>query len=165
MELTYALAEEMILLSEKAGTKEEARKMAEDAVKSGKALECFLKNVKAQGGNPEKLMGEIGKRRSPHSISLKAEKDGFIKIDAFALGLTGIEIGVGRRKTTDPVFADAGIILEKTTGESVKKGEVIMNIYGQNEKCLLPALEKLKGAVEYSQSEPEKHQLIYKTIR
>lgn len=165
MELTYVLAEEMILLSEKAGTKEEARKMAEDAVKSGKALECFLKNVKAQGGNPEKLMGEIGKRRSPHSISLKAEKDGFIKIDAFALGLTGIELGVGRRKTTDPVFADAGIILEKTTGESVKKGEVIMNIYGQNEECLLPALEKLKGAVEYSQSEPEKHQLIYKTIR
>ena len=40
--LTYALAAEMILLAEKAKTKEEALKMARESVSSGKALEKFL---------------------------------------------------------------------------------------------------------------------------
>ena len=165
MEVTYALAAEMILIADKAKTREEALKMAEDAVKSGKALKCFLKNVRDQGGDPDVLMSEVGKRRSPHCIQLKAEKDGYIEIEAYKAGLAGITLGVGRSKTTDPVCPDAGIILEKITGDFVKKGEVIMNIYGKDEECLESALEKLKTSVTYSDAAIEKRTLIYKSIR
>ena len=165
MLLTYSLAAEMLLLAEKAKTFEDAYKMAEDAVSSKKALECFLTNVKAQGGNPEKLMNEIGKRRSEHKILLEAENDGYIQIDAYKTGLAGIALGVGREKTSDKVFSDSGIILERTTGDFVKKGDVIMQIFGKDEECLAPSLKKLKTAITYSDEKKDKENLIYKTIR
>lgn len=165
MEITYALGAEMVYLAGKAKTTDEARQMCEQAVKSGKALEKFLDNVRTQGGNPEKLMQEIGKRRSPHHIQLLADKDGYIKIDAFATGLAGVYLGVGRNKSDDPVYADAGIILAKRTNDSVKKGDLIMDIYGKDEECLNQAVSKLKDAVSYSDTKFEENKLIYKVIK
>lgn len=164
MELTYALAAEMIVLGGKAASHEEALEKAKNAVRSGKAKECFLKNVEMQGGSPKKLLSEIGKRRSPFSMDITAEKDGFIFIDAYKCGLAGVGLGVGRLKTTDSVCADAGIVLEKTTGEAVKKGDVIMRVYGKNEECLDDAKLTLEKAVEYTAS-PYSYELILKTIR
>ena len=40
--------------------------MCKNAISSGKALELFLENVALQGGNPEKLMEEVGNRRSSY---------------------------------------------------------------------------------------------------
>ncbi len=165
MELTYALGAEMILLSGKAKSTEEARAMCEKAVSSGEALKKFLDNVRTQGGDPEKLMSQIGKRRSPHHTTLTAEKDGYIKINAFATGLAGVYLGVGRNKSDDPVCADAGIILSKRTGDFVRKGELIMDIYGKDEECLSPSLKKLTEAVSYSDEKIKTNELIYKIIK
>ncbi len=165
MELTYALGAEMVFLAGKADSPEKARKMCEEAVSSGKALQKFLDNVKTQGGNPEKLMSQIGNRRSPHHTQLVAEKDGYIKINAFATGLAGVYLGVGRNKSDDPVCADAGIILGKRTNDFVKKGDVIMDIYGKDGECLEPSLKKLREAISYSDEKFPENKLIYKIIK
>lgn len=167
MEETYALGAEMILLAEKASTEKEARAMCEEAIKNGSALKVFWQNVKDQGGNPEKVMEQKGKRRSPHHVELKAEKDGYIKVDAYKTGLAGVDLGVGRNKTTDDVCAEAGIIFHvKTDGSaSVKKGDVIMDVYGKNDTCMDGAVKRLQDALSYSDTQFEKQPLILKTIR
>ena len=47
----------------------------------------------------------------------------------------------------------------------MKKGDVIMQIFGKDEECLSPSLEKLKNAITYSDEKKTKENLIYKTIR
>lgn len=166
MELVYVLGAEMVLLAEKASSEAEARKMCEDAVKSGKALEIFLNNVRTQGGDPDKLMSQIGNRRSKFHAQVLAEKDGYIKLDAFKTGLSSVYLGVGRNKSDDKVCPDAGIIMHKKTGDKVSKGELILDVYGKDEACLPQALKVLREeAITYTDSEPEKCMLIYKTIK
>lgn len=165
MEETYALAAEMILLGEKADSREKALEMAKEAVSSGKAYETFMKNVKDQGGNPEELEAQYGKRRSQFKTELRALNSGYIFIEAYKTGLAGVTLGVGRNKTTDPVCGDAGMILHKTSGMFVNKGDLIMEVFGKDQECLTPALKQLEEAVTYSSTAPEKKPLIYKTIQ
>lgn len=164
MELTYELASEMLILGEKATTRQEAIEKCKDAVKSGKALNKFLENVKAQGGNPEDLLSKIGKQRSQYNSTIKAEENGFINIDALKTGLASVTLGVGRNKTSDNVCADAGIIIKAKNGSKVNKDDVILEVFAKDEKSLATGVEQLKKAITYSSTEFKKDPLIYKKI-
>ncbi|MBR7063546.1 MAG: thymidine phosphorylase [Treponema sp.] len=164
MEETYALGSLMLLLSGKALSKEDGVKKCKEAVTSGKALEKFLQNVEDQGGSPNELLKQQGNRRSKFHKQFLAEKDGYIFIDALEVGLAGVELGVGRNKTTDPVCADAGFILNATSGTFVKKGELIMDVFGKDENCFTNAFARLKNAIKYSDEPIQKDKLIYKEI-
>lgn len=165
MELTYALGARMAVFAGKASSVEEGEKLCKEAVTSGKALEVFLTNIKDQGGNPDKLMAEIGTRRSKFHSELFAEEDGYILIDAYKTGIACINLGVGRNKTSDKVDADSGIIFAKRQGDQVHKGDKIMDIYGKDENALKSGTEALKNAVTYSKSPVEKTPLILKEIK
>ena len=166
MELTYALGAEMIMLAGKADSKEEALKMEKEAVSSGKALQKFLDNVKTQGGNPELLMSQVGKRRSKFHTTVVAEEDGYLTLEAYKTGIAGVYLGVGRNKSDDPVYADAGFIVHKKTGDAVKKGDLILDVYGKDEESLKSAVKIIQEeAVSYSKTAIEKQPLIVKEIR
>ncbi|HAH61010.1 MAG TPA: thymidine phosphorylase, partial [Treponema sp.] len=164
MDETYALGAEMLMLGGKADSKEEGMAKCRMAVASGLALAKFLENVRDQGGSPETLLCEQGKRRSPFHTTLKAKQDGYISLDAYLTGMAGVDLGVGRSRTTDPVCPDAGLILYAKTGSCVKAGDVLMEVYGKDEACLAPACERLEKAVSYSSDKPEVKPLVYKEI-
>ncbi|MCR5189449.1 MAG: thymidine phosphorylase, partial [Treponema sp.] len=65
---------------------------------------------------------------------------------------------------TDPVCGDAGMILHAHTGDKVRKGDLIMEIFGKDKDCLEPAKRLLEEAVTYSEKQPEKNPLIFKKI-
>ncbi|AGT44228.1 thymidine phosphorylase [Treponema pedis] len=163
--LTLKLASEMLILGGKAKTEDDGLRLAKEAVSSGKAYELFMQNVELQGGNTKTLLEEVKKRRSPFVEKLIAEQDGYIEsIDAFKTGLAGVNLGVGRNKTTDSVCPDAGMEILKHKGDTVKKGDVIMNVYGKNSECLTGAIKILKDSVKYSSYAPSKEALIFKVI-
>jgi len=164
MEVTYALGAEMLIMANLAKNVDDGIAKCKEAVNSGKALQKFLENVKIQGGNPDELMEQIGKRRSQFKTELKAKEDGYIFINAFKTGMAGVTLGVGRNKTTDPVCPDAGMILHARTGDFVHKGDLIMEIFGKDKDCLDGALHLLEDAVEYASKQPEKNPLIFKKI-
>ena len=163
-DLTLRLGSLMLINGGKAKTTEEGIQLCNQAIKSGKAMELFLKNVNLQHGNSEKLLKERGNKRSKFVRELKAEQDGYIKIEAYKCGLAGIHLGVGRNKTDEKVFADSGFIQHKIEGDYVKAGDVIMEVFGKNEECFEDALPLLKNAVSYSASPVEKEDLILKEI-
>ena len=163
-DLTLRLGSLMLINGGKAKTTEEGIQLCNQAIKSGKAMELFLKNIDLQHGNSEKLLKERGNKRSKFARELKAEQDGYIKIEAYKCGLAGIHLGVGRNKTDEKVFADSGFIQHKIEGDYVKAGDVIMEIFGKSEECFEDALPLLKNAVSYSASPVKKEDLILKEI-
>lgn len=171
IDLTYALAVEMLILAQELNpsvtnpaTKEEALAACKAVVASGKALQVFLQNVQDQGGNPEKLMEQVGKRRSPFSTQVYATQEGYLNLHAFKLGLAGVHLGVGRNKTEDEVCPDAGMILHKVQGEKVAAGDLIMEVFGKDQESLEPALALIHQAITYSASPITSQPLIYKEI-
>jgi pyrimidine-nucleoside phosphorylase len=165
MELTYELGSRMLVLGKKAADVSEGRKLCEQAVSSGKALEKFIENINDQGGDAKKLLAEQGKRRSKFHLELNATSDGYLNVDAYKTGIACISLGVGRNKTSDTVSPDAGIIFEKRTGDVVHKGDKIMDVYGKDGVSLMTGAAALKNAVSYSENKQEEKPLIYKEIK
>jgi pyrimidine-nucleoside phosphorylase len=164
-ELTLAFASWMIALGGKARNADEGRILAEEAVRSGRAMELFMENVALQGGDPKKLLADRGKRRSPHHAEFRAAADGFIETtDAFKTGLAGVYLGVGRNRTDEAVCPEAGMIVRKRKGDAVRKGELIMDVYGKDDASLAPALALLAEAVRYSAAKPALGPLVIKEI-
>ncbi|MBQ0166062.1 MAG: thymidine phosphorylase [Treponema sp.] len=166
-ELTYALGAEMLILAGLAKTREEGVELCKKAVSSGKAMELFLENIRLQGGDPDAFVKACadGSGRTPFVRSIKAKQDGWLVIDAFKAGLAGVALGVGRNRTEEKVSGGAGFILKKRQGDYVKYGEEIMQVYGKDDACFADALPQLESSVSYSPTQPEKPELIYKTIR
>jgi thymidine phosphorylase len=69
------------------------------------------------------------------------------KIEAYRTGMAAVTLGAGRNKTTDTVFPYVGIQFHKKSGESVKEGEPILELYGETSEAADRALEILKEAV------------------
>ncbi|MDR0602620.1 MAG: thymidine phosphorylase [Treponema sp.] len=165
VEVTLELAARMAVLGGMAENTERGRKLCEEALKSGKPRELFLANIKSQGGDPQAFLSLRGKYRSPHRGEVRAARGGFIsRIDAFTAGRAGVDLGVGRNRTGDPVSPTAGVQFHLKGGEAVKKGDLVMTVWGKDREGLSAALPLLEGAVEYSDAAPSPRALILKEI-
>jgi len=165
VDLTLAQGAWMTVLAGKAAGFDEGRALCEGAIRSGRALELFLENVRLQGGDVTKLLADRGKRRSPHRAELRAERSGFVAgIDAYAIGLAGVHLGVGRNRTDEAVCPEAGRTLHRKKGEAIREGDLLVELYGKDEASLTPALELVRGAVRYADTRPTDTPLILKEI-
>ncbi|MBR6296100.1 MAG: thymidine phosphorylase [Treponema sp.] len=165
MDLTYALGARMLVLGEKAQSVEEGERICRDMVSSGKAMEKFLANIADQGGNPDDLLANQGKRRSKNHAELCASSDGYLSVDAYKVGIACINLGVGRNKTSDAVDADSGLIFARRQGEFVRAGEKIMDVYAKDQSSLDSGMKSLAGAISYSGEKTSEKNLILKEIR
>lgn len=165
MEVTYALADQMLQLVGISTSKEQSLQMCKEVIDNKKALNLFLKNVDLQGGNSQNLLKDINNKRSPHLRKIYAKTEGYLTIDAYKTGLAGVSLGVGRNKTEDVVFADSGVILHHTQGEYVKKDQLIMEVYGKDEECFKSSIPILEDAILITQNIPSSEPLILKIIK
>lgn len=114
MEMVYVLGSQMVVLAKKAETLEEARKMLEEAIQSGAAIEKFKVMVRNQGGDasvidhPEKLP------QAKYVIDLPAKKSGVVsEMVADQLGIAAMILGAGRRTKEDQIDFSVGLMLRK----------------------------------------------------
>jgi pyrimidine-nucleoside phosphorylase len=165
MEVTLELGARMVKAGGKAADTASARKLCEEALAGGKPKELFLANITSQGGDVKKFISLLGNYRSPHSAEIKSADDGFIsRIDAWKIGHASVGLGVGRNKSDDPVSPTAGIEFLRKSGDAVKKGDVIMNVWGKDQASLDEALPRIADAVSYSPSAPPPRSLILKEL-
>ena len=105
--------------------KEEALKQVKETIENGKALETFKNYVESSGGS---LDFELSEKRE-----IKSLKSGYIKsIDGRIIGKTSMLLGAGRKEKNDKIDFNAGIILNKQVGDPIKKGEVLLSLYGKS---------------------------------
>jgi pyrimidine-nucleoside phosphorylase len=143
MEMVYVLGSQMVVLAKKAETLEEARKMLEEAIQSGAAIEKFKVMVRNQGGDasvidhPEKLP------QAKYVIDLPAKKSGVVsEMVADQLGIAAMILGAGRRTKEDQIDFSVGLMLRKKVADSVVEGETLVTIYANS-----PNVEDVKAKI------------------
>lgn len=120
-----------------------------DSINSGKAYEVFEHFVKLQGGS-------IPVCDEDKFYEVKSEKSGYIKsINSMIIGSTSMKLGAGRKKKTDKIDFDAGIVLTKNVGDYVRKGDVIMRLYGKK-----GSYENVLDAYKFSFFKPFRKSII-----
>ena len=139
-ELTYEIAENMLIMYGKASSKQEAKNMIDDVIISRKAREKFRRLIEIQNGDPACIKDKNVLGEAEFKMEVRAKETGYIQmIDAERIGNVAIYLGAGRKVAEDELDDDAGIVLVKKMDDRVEEGEVIAYVYSNNE-------EKLKGA-------------------
>ncbi len=161
-ELSLSLAAEMVYLAGK-GSQEFCRKMAEEALDSGKALECFRKMVACQGGDADAVLNPFP--LGEYTLDILAEQSGYLtSMQTDEIGRTAVLLGAGRSKKDDPIDLKAGIRIFKKTGDFVQQGEVLARLYASQRNLLPPAEEKFRSAVCFGNEKPLDQPLIAEKI-
>lgn len=121
--LCLTLSTYMISMGKKIDEKE-ARGLAIDALYSKRALSKFQEFIKAQGGDLEAVS------ISNNTLNITSNKDGYInEIDALKLANVTLKLKAGRINKEDQINHGTGIVLTKTVGDEVKKGDIIAIVY------------------------------------
>ncbi len=166
MELTIGLTSWMIVAGGLETDVSAARERCRKALADGSAMAKFRKNVEFQGGRLEELDSMLGSARAAYFRDIMASESGYVTgIDAFAVGMAGVALGVGRDTAADSVEALAGVEFFRKTGEKVASGEPLMRLYAEDEARLDAAETRLEGAVAIGRTPPpERKSLILREI-
>ncbi|MCD7736175.1 MAG: thymidine phosphorylase, partial [Lachnospiraceae bacterium] len=117
------------------------------------------------GGDPSYIRHPEKLGRAPVMKEFKASKDGFIvKMDSEGVGIAGMLLGAGRETKESEIDYLAGIILRKKTGDFVKKGDTIAELFTSEEARLDAAVARISDAVVIGSEAPEKRPLIYARV-
>lgn len=135
-----------------------AKKLVINLIESGHAKNKFYEWIRYQGGNITKIKDKARK------YIVVSNKTGYVNsIDSLKLSQLVFDLGAGRVKKTDGIDYAVGVILNKTIGQRVAKGEILGVIF-YNKK--VENMEK-KFAESFN-IEPKKKRvknIIIKTIK
>lgn len=160
MQVTFELGAKLILQAGLSKTQSEAIALQKELLSNGKAYEKLLEMVEYQGGNPQDIKNYNQLHQPKFSKSLKAEKSGYIQsMDTYKIGLATIELGCGRKKTTDAVDPTAGIEFYKKIGDKVNRGDTLLNFFNSENSKLNPAEKLLKDSIQIGEEKVE-HKLF-----
>ncbi|WP_166973115.1 thymidine phosphorylase [Brevibacterium atlanticum] len=138
VDLTVALAEEMLRLAGKTGVDVRA------ALSDGRAMDKWNAMIRAQDGDPEAALPV-----AEHTEVVTASESGVLtRLDALSVGVASWRLGAGRARKEDPVQAVAGIELHAKPGDTVTAGQPLMTLHTETPERFARAIDALDSAVE-----------------
>lgn len=165
-ELSLFLSSYMIYAGGKAASPEEGYTMAKEALESGAALQKLAAFIEGQGGNPGVIDDHKLFPQPACYAEIRSQTDGFVgSIEARAIGLASQHSGAGRATKEDNIDLSAGIMLFKKVGDSVKKGDLLATVYGNDQVRVDRGAQEAAGAFRIQEERPEENLLIKKVIQ
>jgi pyrimidine-nucleoside phosphorylase len=161
LEVTLALAGEMLHLGGVADSFEDGHAQATVALADGSALSTFRRLVEAQGGDASVLDDPDSREGSAPIATVEAPDDarGFVAdIDALGLGWAAVRLGAGRAKKEDAVDGSAGFILLKKPGEPVAPGEPLAHVFAADASRV--DADAVRNAFSFSDTPPDTPSLL-----
>jgi pyrimidine-nucleoside phosphorylase len=129
-DISIHLAGGMIYLAGLAKTHAEGNKKALNSIKDGSALTKFRELIKNQNGDASFIDNYSLLPKTNFSVEVLSKKSGFIKsMNCKEFGMHCVELGGGRKKTSDKIDFAVGLYLHKKVGDKVSKGESLVTIY------------------------------------
>lgn len=163
-ELCLTLAAHMLSMSYGISY-DEAYKQAETAITSGKAFQKMQVWVEAQGGDARVLLEKDCFRKAAAHCTVTAETDGYLtRMNTQTVGESASLLGAGRAVKTDSVDPAAGIVLCRKTGDAVRKGEPIAELFASSEEKLQAGKARFLEALSFGDADPQKRPLILGTV-
>lgn len=158
--LGVELAANMLALAGK-GSLETCREQVRAQVHNGVGFATFCRMVEAQGGDVRVLRDASRFQQPKASAVLEADRDGYLfQINTEQCGVAAVALGAGREKLGDSIDFSAGIVLDKTVGDAVRRGEPIAHLYAADSTHCARGLERLQQAVQVRAQAPKPVQLI-----
>ena len=152
MEVTLALATEMLLVAGVEADRGAARARVDDALGSGRAAERFRSMVATQGGNPAVVDDPAVLPQAREVAVHTASRSGHVAgVDPRTIGRAIIAMGGGRRTMEDVIDPSVGFVITAKPGDRVKAGEALASIYARDPEGIrigAAALEQAIGIVE-----------------
>lgn len=155
----------MLVLGEKAKTFEEARKMAKQALESGKALEKFRELIEAQGGDLS-YVDDLNKLPQASFIeTVPSPASGYLhEINAREIGESAVDLGAGRFTKQDDIDPAVGITILHKVGEQVARGQDLFIIHANQKEALEAAKKRVLTAHKIKPDPCEPLPLFYGLI-
>jgi pyrimidine-nucleoside phosphorylase len=148
MEVTYALAEEMLVLVGAAPGRPEARARLEEAVGSGRALEKFERIIEAQGGNPAVVQDPSLLPQAGAVEVFRAPRAGVVRaVEPRRLGAAILELGGGRRTMDDAIDHAVGFVVTVKPGDRVRESEPIASVFARDDAGIQTGVAALGEAI------------------
>ncbi len=165
LELSLELTGRMIELAGVSSSAAEARKLAEERLADGSALEKFKENILLQGGDadvcerPEKLLtDDICK------VEIRSAAEGFVsEIDTNAIGNAVVKLGGGRTRAEDTVDHAVGFECMAKIGDKIAIGEPLGIVYSRTAEHASEVSAILSNAYRMS-AEPSAGEPLIKAI-
>ncbi len=164
-ELTLTLGAEMLLLGKVERRLPSARLRLERALADGSALDCFMRMVKAHGGDlrfvehPERLAHAKAK------VPVLAQHSGYLsECDAYALGMSGIALGAGRTRADQAVDPSAGIELCAQRGERITRGQPLALIHARTQSLAQSEARRVAQAFRIGSTKPRARSIVLERI-
>jgi len=164
-EHSMEVASQMLVLGEKANTLDEARYMAETALKDGRAWQKFRRLVEVQGGDVRMLDDPSLLPKAPYVEMVNSPQYGWLKtIDARKVGEASVDLGAGRSRKEDTIDPSVGFVIHRKVGDRVGIGEPLFSIHANSRDKLAHAKERLLDAHVWSDQPCPRLPLFYDVV-
>jgi len=164
-EVTLELGMEMLLLAGVAKTPQQGRRLLLRAIETGRALEKFARIIENQGGDPAVIDNPESLPVAKYRQQVLATASGYIRaIDAYRVGMLGLEIGLGRKRLDSAVDPGAGFIFFKKVGSAVKGGEVIAEVYAASQTKAEKVARELADCFKYQEQPVKPEEMIIERL-
>lgn len=160
------VATHLLTLGGAAASTRAARRLAQELLQSGGALDKFRQLVQAQGGDvayvdqPERLPSA-----RIRDVALSPRQGYLARINALDVGLAAVTLGAGRSKKGEPVDHAVGIVVHHKVGDRVGKGEPLFTVHANDRGQAQAAMEQVLKAHTFSRAGVEPLPLFYRTLR
>lgn len=155
VEVTLALAAEMVLAAGVATDAVRARALAQDALSAGRALERFRSMVATQGGNPAVVDDPAALPQARAVAVYSAPARGYVaEVEPRTVGHAIVAMGGGRRTMADSIDHSVGFVISAKPGDRVEAGEALASVYARDQAGLRIGVEALRKAIRIVEAEP-----------
>jgi pyrimidine-nucleoside phosphorylase len=164
-ELSIELSAWMFFLGERTKSVDEGRRLAEEMIASGKALERFRECIRLQGGDARIVDNPSLMPAAKFLVHVTSAKTGYISATQnrdFGVALAMLEGGRGKKE--DRIDPAVGLEFHKRIGDHVKTGEKLVTIQYNSEARLAEAWQLVENGFIFGETQPPRPALIRQVI-
>src|SRR5450755_388667 len=165
-ELCYHEAAELLVMTGKAASADEAAQIVAHAVRVGSGVEKLAQVIAAQGGDPRYVEQPRLLPSAPVRTLLTAPRSGYIAgIDAERIGLASMALGAGRFKKGEKIDPRTGLVLQAKVGTYLHVGDPLIEVHARNDAEVAALQDALYACYMWSDTATHVDMMIYDTIR
>ena len=165
VELCLTLGSRMLMAGGKADDEKTAVGLLKQAIEDGSALRKLAEFVEAQGGDSETVYHPERLPKAAIQRPVPAPEEGFVShMECDEIGICSLILGGGRETKESEIDLSVGLVLQKKTGDYVKKGEPLAIIHANDENTAAEAEKRFLQACEIGGQAPVKTPFIKAVI-
>jgi pyrimidine-nucleoside phosphorylase len=164
-DLSVELSAWMFFLGERTASVDAGRKLAEQMIASGKALDKFRKVIELQGGNARVIDDASLLPAARFSVDVCSSQPGYVRdTNCMQFGIALAMLGGGRERKDHHVDHGVGLEFHKRIGDRIMPGEALVTIHYNSDAKLTEAKALITASFEIGEQAPPGRPLIHKII-